>query len=70
MAKSLEQAALAVDEMFNLAYQTIGDDSGEESEEEGERRDEGEQDEEAEDSGDPDSPVRILSSHAFVSFWR
>ncbi|KAF8967853.1 armadillo-type protein [Flammula alnicola] len=58
MAKTLEQAATAVDEMFNSAFQTTGDDSGDDSEDEGERRDEEERDEEeAEDSGDPDSPV-------------
>ena len=76
--KTLEQAAIAVDEMFNSAYQAPGTyfdlffvlssliqihvltgDSGEDSEDEGERRNEqkrGEDD--AEELGESDSPVR------------
>ncbi|PPQ79942.1 hypothetical protein CVT25_003014 [Psilocybe cyanescens] len=60
IAKTIEQAAIAVDEMFNSAYQTTGvaDDSGDESDEEGERRDDkGLDDEEADDFGELDSPT-------------
>lgn len=77
IAKTIEQAAIAVDEMFNSAYQSTGnlsiyffpcritsysslvaDDSGDDSDEEGERRDDkGLDDEEQEDFGEPDSPV-------------
>ncbi|KAG6886162.1 hypothetical protein C0993_000680 [Termitomyces sp. T159_Od127] len=50
LAKTIEEAAVAVDEMFNAAYQNtaLGDDSGEDSEDEGERLygDEGEGEEE------------------------
>ncbi|KDR75800.1 hypothetical protein GALMADRAFT_248514 [Galerina marginata CBS 339.88] len=58
IAKTLEQAATAVDEMFNSAYQTTADDSGDDSDEEGERREENDREEDdAEDSGEPDSPI-------------
>ena len=75
MLKTLEQAAIAVDEMFNSAYQAPGTltvflslfnsnscitgDSGEDSEDEGERRNEQKRGEEdAEELGESDSPVR------------
>ncbi|KAG6903019.1 hypothetical protein C0995_007452 [Termitomyces sp. Mi166 len=52
LAKTLEEAAIAVDEMFNAAYQNAatGEDSGDDSEDEGERLngDEGEGEEEDE----------------------
>ncbi|KAF5321012.1 hypothetical protein D9619_001892 [Psilocybe cf. subviscida] len=58
ITKTLEQAAIAVDEMFNSAYQTVGEDSGEDSDEEGERRDEGEgEDDDGEEEGDTDIPM-------------
>jgi regulator of nonsense transcripts 2 len=75
--KTLEQAAIAVDEMFNSAYQAPGTlidffvsvlfnssscitgDSGDDSEDEGERRNEQKRGEEdAEELGESDSPVR------------
>ncbi|KAG6879667.1 hypothetical protein C0992_013203 [Termitomyces sp. T32_za158] len=50
LAKTIEEAAVAVDEMFSAAYQNtaLGDDSGDDSEDEGERLhgDEGEGEEE------------------------
>ncbi|KAH0589011.1 Nonsense-mediated mRNA decay protein 2 [Termitomyces sp. J132] len=59
-AKTIEEAAVAVDEMFNVAYQNIsaGDDSGDDSEDEGERLngDEGEGEEE-DDAVDHSSQV-------------
>ncbi|KAF9481528.1 ARM repeat-containing protein [Pholiota conissans] len=55
-AKSLEEAAIAVDEMFSTAYQTAGDDSGDDSEDE-ERREEDQEEEEGEESGDAESPT-------------
>lgn len=60
MATTLEQAAIAVDDMFNSTFQTTGsgDDSGDDSGEEGERRDEEQQaEEEEEDLGEQDSPM-------------
>ncbi|KAG6845896.1 hypothetical protein H0H87_000702 [Tephrocybe sp. NHM501043] len=65
IAKTIEEAATAVDEMFSLAYQNSeitasGDDSGDESEDEIERPS-GEEDGEEEDDADQDSPVSIHS---------
>ena len=76
MVKTLEQAAIAVDEMFNSVYQASGTliefclcsfnsnlcvagDSGDDSEDEGERRNEQKRGEEdVEELGESDSPVR------------
>ncbi|TFK44796.1 transcription factor [Crucibulum laeve] len=59
MAKNVEQAAVAVDEMFNSAFQStdINEDSGEDSGDEGERRDQDDGEEEEEEEGNPESPV-------------
>ncbi|KAG5651203.1 hypothetical protein H0H81_009512 [Sphagnurus paluster] len=61
MAKTVEEAAIAVDEMFSSAYQNSaisGEDSGDDSGDEGERHngDEGEEEDE-EDGGDQDSQM-------------
>lgn len=59
IAKTIEQAAIAVDEMFNSAYQTVGEDSGDDSDDEGERRDDGQAEEDdGEEEGEMDIPVR------------
>ncbi|KAG6916674.1 hypothetical protein DXG01_005898 [Tephrocybe rancida] len=60
IAKTIEEAAIAVDEMFSLAYQNTenpasGEDSGEDSEEEGERPNKEEGDGEEEEDVDQDS---------------
>ncbi|KAF8897021.1 armadillo-type protein [Gymnopilus junonius] len=58
IAKTVEQAALAVDEMFNSAYQTTAaEDSGEDSDEEERREDNDLDEEEAEDLGEGESPI-------------
>ncbi|CAA7259114.1 unnamed protein product [Cyclocybe aegerita] len=58
VAKTLAQAALAVDEMFNSAFQATAEDSGDDSEDDDERREDQDRDEEeAEDSGEAESPV-------------
>ncbi|KJA29027.1 hypothetical protein HYPSUDRAFT_33531 [Hypholoma sublateritium FD-334 SS-4] len=57
LAKTLEESAVAVDEMYSSAYQMMGDDEGDDSEDEGERREEEDHDDEdEEDSGDGGSP--------------
>ncbi|KAF4621286.1 hypothetical protein D9613_000759 [Agrocybe pediades] len=57
IAKTLEQAALAVDEMFNSAFQTSDDDGEDSDEEEGERREDDLEEEEGEDTVELDSPI-------------
>ncbi|PPQ97386.1 hypothetical protein CVT26_006620 [Gymnopilus dilepis] len=60
LAKTVEQAALAVDEMFNLAFQatTAAEDSGDDSDDDGERREDDDvEEEEGEDTGEVESPI-------------
>ncbi|KAF8200931.1 transcription factor [Pholiota molesta] len=56
ISKTLEEAAIAVDEMYNSAHQAAGDDSGDDSEDEEERREDHEE-EEGEEEGDAESPT-------------